>query len=112
MKQFIPETQAKKQDGGPIPLPIFFNGEKITDAQENAAQREILSILKTAKSENFDLLPYFFPRYTRARKNCEIFSLPSYANIASSAFSRIPAVYRDKTAHEYYKSLAKEYFLQ
>lgn len=59
-----------------------------------------------------DLLPYFYPRYTASKKDLHIPQVPSYANIAGSAFSRIPAVYRDRSAHEYYKNLAKEYFLQ
>lgn len=114
IKKFIPEVQAQKADGSPIPLPIFFNGEKITPPQLAAAQQELINIIKTAKKEKekFDLLPYFYPKYTDARKDLHIHQLPSYANIASSTFSRVPAVYRDKFAHEYYKSLAKEYFLQ
>ncbi|BAY17754.1 cobyrinic acid a,c-diamide synthase [Anabaenopsis circularis NIES-21] len=112
MKKFIPEVQAKKADGSPIPLPIFFNGEKITPSQLAVAQQEINNILKTAKKEGFDLLSYFYPRYTNARRDLHIHEVPSYANIAGSAFSRIPAVYRDRSAHDYYKNLAKEYFLQ
>ncbi|MCF4966984.1 ParA family protein [Nostoc sp. CMAA1605] len=112
MKKFIPEVQSKKLDGSPIPLPIFFNGEKITDPQLKVAQQEINNILKDAKQEGFNLLPYFYPKYTKAKKDLHIHEVPSYANIAGSAFSRIPAVYRDISAHEYYKNLAKEYFLQ
>ncbi|MEH2153025.1 AAA family ATPase [Nostoc sp.] len=112
IKKFIPEVQSEKADGSPIPLPIFFNGEKITLPQLAVAQQEINNIIKTAKKEGFDLLPYFYPRYTNAKKDLHIHEVPSYANIAGSAFSRIPAVYRDRSAHEYYKNLAKEYFLQ
>ncbi|WP_242020430.1 AAA family ATPase [Microcoleus sp. FACHB-1515] len=112
MKKFIPEMQAEKGDGSPVPLPIFFNGEKITAPQLAVAQQEITNILKTAKKEGCDLLPYFYPKYTTSRKDLHIHQLPSYANIASSAFSRVPAVYRDRAAHDYYKDLAKEYFLQ
>ncbi len=114
IKNFIPEVQAAKLDGSPIALPIFFNGEKITPPQLAVAQQELINIIKTAKreKEKFNLLPYFYPKYTDARKDLHIHQVPSYANIASSAFARIPAVYRDRTAHEYYKNLAKEYFLQ
>ncbi|WP_445633248.1 Cobyrinic acid a,c-diamide synthase [Nostoc sp. DSM 114161] len=112
MKKFIPEVQSEKADGSPIPLPIFFNGEKMTPPQLAVAQQEINNILKIAKKEGFDLLPYFYPKYTNANKNLRIHEVPSYANIAGSAFSRTPAVYRDRSAHEYYKNLAKEYFLQ
>ncbi|MDF5707887.1 MAG: ParA family protein [Nostoc sp. S4] len=112
MKKFIPEVQSQKGDGSPIPLPIFFNGEKITPFQLEVAQKEINNILKNAQKEGFDLLSYFYPKYTNANRDLRIHELPSYANIAGSAFSRIPAVYRDRSAHEYYKNLAKEYFLQ
>lgn len=112
MKQFIPEIQALKGDGSPIPLPIFFNGEKVTAPQLAGAQYEINNIIKTARREGFDLVPFFYPKYTAAKKDLHVHQVPSYANIASSAFSRVPAVYRDKAAHDYYKDLAKEYFLQ
>ncbi|MBA2749054.1 MAG: AAA family ATPase [Tatlockia sp.] len=112
IKQFIPEVQALKVDGTPIPLPIFFNGEKITPPKLEVAQKEILNILKIAKREGIDLLPYFYPKYTNANRNLHIHEIPSYANIADAAFSRVPAVYKDKTANDYYKHLVKEYFLQ
>lgn len=112
IQRFIPEIQAEKGDGSPIALPVFFNGEKITLPQLKLAQEEIGSLIKTAKKQNFDLLPYFFPRYANSKKDLHIHTLPGYANIAGSAFARTPAVYRDRSAHEYYKNLAKEYFLQ
>ncbi len=112
IKQFIPQMQADKGDRTPVALPIFFNGEKITQPQLEVAQKEINNLITNAKREGFNLLPYFYPRYTSARRDLHIHQLPSYANIANAAFSRIPAVYRDRSAHEYYKDLAKEYFLQ
>jgi cellulose biosynthesis protein BcsQ len=112
MKKFIPEAQQQRGDVTPIALPIFFNGEKITPPQLAAAQQEVNNIVKLAKKDGFDLLPHFYPRYTNANKNLHIFEVPSYANIANAAFSRIPATYRDKTARDYYLALAKEYFLQ
>lgn len=112
IQKFIPEIQSEKEDGNPIALPIFFNGEKITEPQLAVAQQEIKKIIIKAKQEGFDLQPYFYPKYTKAQQNLDIHQVPSYANIASAAFSRIPAVYRDRSAHEYYKKLAKEYFLQ
>ncbi|MBW4652843.1 MAG: AAA family ATPase [Kaiparowitsia implicata GSE-PSE-MK54-09C] len=110
--KFIPEIQAEKADGSPMPLPVFFNGEKITPSQREIAQQEITNIIRAAKKDGFDLLPYFYPRYTSSRRDLHIPHVPSYANIAGAAFSRTPAVYRDRYAHEYYKNLAKEYFLQ
>jgi cellulose biosynthesis protein BcsQ len=112
MKHFIPETQERKGDGTPVPLPIFFNGEKMTYPQLKAAKEAISEILKISRKEGFNLLPYFFPKWTKAKQDSHIVEIPSYANIASSAFSRMPAVYKDKAARDYYKNLTKEYFLQ
>ncbi len=120
IKSFIPEVHQlllkyEPKDAGPTALPIFFNGEKITEAQKITAQQAISKIISEAskdKTNPFNLLPYFYPRYTPAKKNCDVFDLPSYAHIANAAFSRVPAVYRDKTARDYYLALAKEYFLQ
>jgi len=108
IKEFLPEMQKSKKDGTPIALPIFFNGEKITQPQLELAQKEINQILKNDKN----LVHYFYPRYTNAKKDLHIHHLPEYAIIASAAFARVPAVYKNRSAHEYYKDLAKEYFLQ
>ncbi len=108
IKEFLPQMQELKKDGTPIALPIFFNGEKITQPQLELAQKEINQILKNDKN----LVPYFYPRYTNASKNLHIHHLPEYAIIASAAFARVPAVYKNRSAHDYYKDLAKEYFLQ
>ncbi len=110
--KFIPEIQDKKADGSPMPLPVFFNGEKITPSQREIAQQEINNIIRAAQRDGFDLMPYFYSRYTSTRRDLHIPQVPSYANIAGAAFSRTPAMYRDRYAHEYYKNLAKEYFLQ
>lgn len=118
IKQFIPEVQRKRQtvsqlDYGPIVLPIFWNGEKITPAQREAAHQAIEAIIKqTKRDDNVNLLPYFYPKYTTSRRNRDIFELRNYANIANATFSRLPAAYQDKTARSYYENLTKEYFLQ
>ncbi|MEM1256165.1 MAG: AAA family ATPase [Cyanobacteria bacterium P01_H01_bin.21] len=116
IRDFIPNIQTTKKNATPIALPIFFNGEKITPYQLQEAQKALIELIKQAKrgqdnKPRFDLQPYFFPKYTNSRKDLHVFQLPSYANIANAAFARIPAVYRDKSAREYYISLAKEYFL-
>ena len=108
IKEFLPEMQKSKKDGTPIALPIFFNGEKITQPQLQLAQKEINQILKNDKT----LVHYFYPKYTPASKNSHIHHLPEYAIIASAAFARVPAVYKNRSAYDYYKDLAKEYFLQ
>lgn len=113
IKSFIPQVQALKVDGTPIPLPIFFNGENITPPKLKVAQEEINKIINTARQENFDLLPYFYPKYTdSSNQDLHIHQIPSYASIADAVFSRIPAVYKDRSVNDYYKHLAKEYFLQ
>ncbi|TRT88902.1 MAG: ParA family protein [Microcystis aeruginosa Ma_OC_H_19870700_S124] len=108
IKEFLPEMQKSKKDGTPIALPIFFNGEKITQPQLELAQKEINQILKNDKT----LLPYFYPKHAPAKKNLDIHHLPEYAIIASAAFARVPAVYKHISVYYYYQDLAKEYFLQ
>ena len=108
IKEFLPSMQNFKKDGTPIALPIFFNGEKITQPQLEIAQKEINQILKNDKN----LVPYFYPKHAKANKNLHIHHLPEYAIIASAAFARVPAVYKHISVYEYYKDLAKEYFLQ
>jgi cellulose biosynthesis protein BcsQ len=111
--KFIPEIQQFKKDGSPVALPIFFNGEKKTDAQINIANQAISNLIKRWKQEyGFDLVPYFYPQYSTAKENKHIFELPSYANIAGATFARTPAACKDRTARDYYIGLAKEYFLQ
>jgi hypothetical protein len=112
ISQYIPEIQEYRKSGTPIALPIFFNGEKISEAAKIVAQKELDNIINRFKHDhNFNLLPYIYPRYTPAAQKRDIFELPNYASIAGAAFSRTPAAYRDKTAYDYYKNLAKEYFL-
>ena len=113
--KLIPKIQQERQDGSPRVLPVFFNGEKITDPQREAAEKLIDGlIVKYKKSDRFDLTTYFYPRrYWRPASNDRhIFTLPNFAAISSAGFSHIPAVYQNKTAREYYHGLAKEYFLQ
>ncbi|MDT3677001.1 AAA family ATPase [Microcystis wesenbergii] len=108
IKEFLPEMQKSKKDGTPIALPIFFNGEKITQPQLQLAQKEINQILKNDKN----LVPYFYPKLAPAKKDLHIHHLPEYAIIASAAFERVPAVYKHISVYYYYQDLAKEYFLQ
>ncbi len=108
IKEFLPQMQKLKKEGTPIALPIFFNGEKITQPQLQLAQKEINQILKNDKN----LVHYFYPKYTPASKNSHIHHLPEYAIIASAAFERVPAVYKHRSVYYYYEDLAKEYFLQ
>jgi cellulose biosynthesis protein BcsQ len=108
IKEFLPPMQKLKKDGTPIALPIFFNGEKITQPQLEIAQKEINQILKNDKN----LVHYFYPKLAPAKKDLHIHHLPEYAIIASAAFERVPAVYKHISVYYYYQDLAKEYFLQ
>lgn len=74
IKEYIPEVQQKRKDGGPVALPIFFNGEKMTEAQKKVAKIAINNLIKDAQQDQnhkFDLIPYFYPCYTAANKNTE-----------------------------------------
>ena len=118
IQQYIPEIQKVRQEKtkdlewGAIALPIFFNGENISNAARVNAKNAIAAIIKKAKVENkIDLIPFFFPRH-KPGNNTSIFELSNSAYIASSAFNKLPAVYKYKIAYDYYSRLAKEYFLQ
>jgi cellulose biosynthesis protein BcsQ len=96
----------------PFPLPIFFNGEQITDAAKKQAQQAIKQIIENSPSSNQpDLMKFFFPKFTPVAKNLSVFEIPSYAYIASSVFSDRPAVFTSKVARAHYTNLVKEYFL-
>lgn len=117
IKDYIPEVQQHKRDGTPIALPIFWNGEKITEPQKQAAYKAIDNLIEQSEKNQeipFDLQPYFYPRFKNSVNIDKqlIFEVPSYAHITNAAFSRIPAVYKDKIAYSYYAELAKEYLLQ
>ena len=118
IQKYIPEIQKTRQEKtkgiewGASALPIFFNGEKITDAARVKAKNEINTIINTVRKQSgFDLLSYFYP-YDTPRNNTKIFELPNNAYIAYGAFAKIPAAYKYKDAYSYYTDLAKEYFLQ
>ncbi|MGL5942690.1 MAG: AAA family ATPase [Waterburya sp.] len=118
IQQYIPEIQQARQEKtqglelGAIALPIFFNGEKINEPAINNAKKAINEIIDQAKKENnFDLVSYFYPKFS-VGKDTKIFELPNHAFIASSSFEKIPAVYKSKVAYDFYSQLAKEYFLQ
>lgn len=109
IKDFIPDIKEARGDGGPIALPIFFNGEKITDPQLQVANSEIEKIL--VQERQFNLVPYYWPKATKGNLNKTIFSIPSYATVANAAFAHVPAVLINTTVAEHYLGLAKEYFL-
>jgi cellulose biosynthesis protein BcsQ len=88
ISEFIPEIKQVRQDGGPVPLPIFFNGPSTTK-----------------------LIPYFFPKSSSVSTNDDVFELRGSSSITKGAFLGILPNLINKTAADYYQSLAKEYFL-
>jgi cellulose biosynthesis protein BcsQ len=96
----------------PTPLPIFFNGEHITQHAKKQAQEAITQIIEeTNNLSKIDLHNFFFPKSIPGLDDKSIFEVPSYAHIASSAFSQRPAVISSRVARGYYKQLVEEYFL-
>lgn len=116
IKNYIPEIQNQRKNGGPIALPIFFNdsnGTKIPEAQLKIAKIEIKKIIERERNspERFDLLPYYWPKIKQGSSDDTIFSIPAHVLISNAAFSRTPAIFKHKAVAEYYVNLAKEYFL-
>jgi cellulose biosynthesis protein BcsQ len=107
IEQFIPEIQQLRKDGAPKALPVFFNGEKITDPARVTANAAIGQLLERNKT----LIPYFYPKAKKGHIDKTIFEIPAYASVASAAFSHLPAVFTNKTVSDHYDRLAKEYFL-
>ena len=71
------------------------------DSQKTTVHKAIDRLIaETKKDQNhpFDLLPYFYPRFTKSKKDRHIFEIPSYAYIANAGFDQVPAVYKNKTS--------------
>ncbi len=112
VQEFVPKVKELRQDGGPIALPIFFNGSPSDGRAIDMAREEIDEIIGAAKAaSNLNLAPYFFPRIVPGNIDKTVFNLPEYAAVSSGAFARVPAVLKHKRIHEYYLALAREYFL-
>lgn len=106
--KFIQEdVKPHRQDGGPIPLPIFFNGAPSEGKSIDTANSEIEKFVEKDKT----LIPYFWPYFKPGNKDKSVFSLPDYAVISTATFSRVPAVFKHKKVLEYYQSFASEYFI-
>ncbi|HLO87075.1 MAG TPA: AAA family ATPase [Nostocaceae cyanobacterium] len=118
IKKYIPEIQQFKKDGSPIALPVFWNGEKVTDSQRETAFNYIDDIIEKSKKDQecpFDLQPYFYPylkNYMKDNQSRHIFEVPYSAHIVNATFSKMPSVYQHKISYSYYLDLAKEYFVQ
>ncbi|BFM38533.1 hypothetical protein OLK001_04590 [Synechocystis sp. LKSZ1] len=117
MKDILPQLGQERRVyspelADPTPLPIFFNGEQMTPAQEKQAREEINKIIDNVmQSDKIDLTPFFFPKKTEMVKNEEIFNLPNIAHISSAHFSRRPAALTNQLAFVAYKRFVEEYFI-
>ncbi|MFT0786806.1 AAA family ATPase [Synechococcus sp. H55.10] len=108
--KFIPATVESRHDGGPIALPIFFNG--VSSGSQHTIQLANEEIRKFInQEENVCLVSYFWPRFKKGNEDKSIFKIPDYTVISSATFARIPAVFKYKKVLEYYQSLAGEYFI-
>lgn len=118
IREYIPEAQRLRKDGSPIALPVFWNGERVSETQREAAYKLIDDLIRRSQENTtkpFDLQPYFYPHLENPRQEntpVYIFEVPNYVCIANAAFYGMPATYRDRIAYTYYLDLAKEYFLQ
>lgn len=107
-------VKPQRNDGGPIALPIFFNGCSVnSDGRAIAtAIGEIDQIIIEAhKKHKVKLVSYFYPNAGPGNLRKEVFTVPEYAIVSSAAFARVPAALKHKTVHGHYLDLAKEYFL-
>jgi cellulose biosynthesis protein BcsQ len=117
MKEIFPQLGQERRVhspelADPTPLPIFFNGEQMTPAQEKQAREEINKIIDNViQSDNIDLTPFFFPKKTGIVESEEIFNLPNIAHISSAHFSRRPAALTNQLAFVAYKRFVEEYFI-
>ncbi len=112
ISEFVPEIKQKRQDGGPISLPIFFNGPLTTNVQVAIAKERLREIaIRVENKSKFKLMPYFFPKNSSTNRNEDIFSLRGNASVTKGAFLGLLPTLMNKTAADYYQSLAKEYFL-
>jgi cellulose biosynthesis protein BcsQ len=112
ISEFIPEIKQVRQDGGPVPLPIFFNGPSTTKVQVALAKARLKEISERVENNSkFKLMPYFFPKSSSVSTNDDVFELRGSSSITKGAFLGILPNLINKTAADYYQSLAKEYFL-
>lgn len=114
--KYIPEIQRERQlreESGPMALPIFMNNAfKETEHQMGLMRQAISSIIADfRKKSDFDLLPYFYPKYKPGHKDFSMISIPYMAYISRADFMHIPAAFGFKVAREQYQKIAKEYFL-
>jgi hypothetical protein len=111
--QPVTSNFCQSTSGGPVPLPIFFNGPSTTKVQVALAKTRLKEISKRVENNsNFKLMPYFFPKSSSVSTNDDVFELRGSASITKGAFLGILLNLMNKTAADYYQSLAKEYFLQ
>ena len=114
--KFLPVVQRERHkigDAGPMALPIFLNNaHSITAPQLQLMHSAISKLIKRAKKEDFDLNPYFYPKWRKGHQDLRMISIPYMAYISKADFLHVPAVFAFKNARDQYLTLAKEYFIQ
>ncbi|MEO1390267.1 MAG: AAA family ATPase [Cyanobacteria bacterium J06634_6] len=113
----LPQMQEERRrlgDAGPIALPVFLNSwpSNVSQSQADVMHDAIARVITEAKKEkNFNLLPFFYPKWTRSKRNKEIVTIRYMAHIAKADFHHVPATFCFKAAFEQYRNFAEEYFL-
>lgn len=109
----IQEERVKTGDAGPTALPIFLNGapSNMSHSQSETMHQAIANLIRDARSTPLDLTPFFYPKWTRSRRNNHMAKIAQMAHISRADFYHVPAVFGFKAAREQYLNFIKEYFL-
>lgn len=113
----LPQVQDERRklgDSGPIALPVFLNSwpSNVSQSQADVMHDAIARVIKEAKRDkNFNLLPFFYPKWTRSKRNMDIVKIRYMAHIAKADFHHVPATFCFKAAFDQYSNFAEEYFL-
>lgn len=113
----LPEVQSERRklgDSGPVALPVFLNSwpSNVSHSQAEIMHQAITKVMKDAKKEKgINLLPFFYPKWTRSRRSVEMAKIRYMAHVAKADFLHVPAAFGFKVAFDQYRSFAEEYFL-
>ncbi|ESA38505.1 cobyric acid synthase [Leptolyngbya sp. Heron Island J] len=113
----LPEIQKGRRrsfgDAGPIPLVVLFNSHpsKISPSLSEIMHKAIEQVIKDGKKKGFNLRPYFYPKWTKGRRDFEMVKIRYMANIAKADFLHTPAAFCSKVAFQQYRKFIKDYLL-
>ena len=111
IKNTLPRIQEEKQEGTPVPLPIFFNDHNPTSPSLRSSHRIIQGLIRQENNGyDPDLVPYFYPRSTKIL-DPYVFSIKKHLHIPNAAVEKRIASLQYRPIAELYLSMAKEYFL-